>query len=98
MANVVADSSRYDVFQLIETALAGDAGRCRRLVQALRAEGAQVPGLVPMLAKELLQVATLARVESEGGNLAGAMRDARIWDSKQAIYRRAITRHPTGRW
>ncbi len=98
MAKLVADSSRYDVFQLIEAALAGDAGRCRHLAQALRAEGAQVPGLMPMIARELLLVAGLARIEGEGGNLAGAMRDARIWDSKQALYRRALARHSSRQW
>ena len=98
MANVVADSSRYDVFQLIDATLAGDAERCRRMTHALRAEGAQVPGLVPMLAKVLILLATLARAQDEGGNLANAMRDARIWESKQAAYRRALTRHSTKRW
>ena len=98
MSNVVADSSRYDVFQLIDAALVGDAERCRRMIHALRAEGAQVPGLMPMLAKELLLLATLARAQDEGGNLANAMRDARIWESKQAAYRRALTRHSGKRW
>ena len=27
-----------------------------------------------------------------------AMRDARIWESKQAAYRRAVERHPPARW
>jgi DNA polymerase-3 subunit delta len=37
-------------------------------------------------------------VASSGGNLMNAMRDARVWDSKQALYRRAIERHPASRW
>ena len=98
MARLVADSSRYDVFKLIESALAGDAQRVCRMLPALRAEGEQVPGLLPMIASELLKLATLARVAGNGGNLANAMRDARIWDSRQALYRRAIERHPASRW
>jgi DNA polymerase-3 subunit delta len=27
-----------------------------------------------------------------------AMREARVWESKQAIYRRAVERHPPSRW
>lgn len=98
MDKLVADSARYDVFKLVEAALAGDPQRAVRMLRSLRAEGEQVPGLVPILAMELLKVAGLARVNGSGGNLMNAMRDARIWDSKQALYRRAIDRHPASRW
>jgi DNA polymerase-3 subunit delta len=98
MATLVADSSRYDVFQLIEAALGGDVERARRLLHALRAEGGQVPGLTPMIAMELIRLAALAQAAGEGGNLAQAMRDMRIWESRQALYRRALQRHPSERW
>lgn len=98
MQQLVADSSRYDVFKLTDAALAGDAARCARMLAALRAEGDQVAGLLPMIARELLQVTALSRVQAAGGNVMNAMREARIWDNKQAQYRRAIDRHPCGRW
>jgi len=97
MESLVADSSRFDVFRLIETALAGDATRAVRMLKGLRGEGEQVPGLLPMIAREIVAVATLARV-AVGGNLMNAMREARIWESKQALYRRAVERHPAARW
>lgn len=98
MERLVADSARFDVFKLAEAALAGDAQRAVRMVRSLRGEGEQVPGLLPILAMELLKVAALARVANDGGNLMNAMREARVWDSKQALYRRAIERHPASRW
>jgi len=98
MLRLVADSSRYDVFKLADAALSGEASRCVRMLAALRAEGDQVAGLLPIIAKELLQVATLSRVHASGGNVMNAMREARIWDNKQAMYRRAVDRHPCGRW
>lgn len=98
MEALVADSARYDVFRLVEAALSGDSQRAIRMLRSLRAEGEQVPGLVPILAMELLKVASLSRIADQGGNLANAMRDARIWDSKQAVYRRALARHPAARW
>ena len=96
MQALVADSARYDVFRLVECALAGDATRAARMLHALRAEGEQVPGLLPILAMELVKLAVLGR--SAGGNLMQAMRDARIWESKQALYRRALEKHPASRW
>jgi len=98
MEAMVGDSSRFDVFRLIETALAGDATRAVRMLHGLHGEGEQVPGLLPMIAREIVAVATLARVAASGGNVMNAMREARIWESKQALYRRAVDRHPAARW
>lgn len=98
MARLVADSSRHDVFGLAEAALAGDVPRTLRLLAGLRAEGEQVAGLMPMLAREVLLCAGLARDIAGGRQAAQALRDARVWDSKQATYRRALDRHPPARW
>ena len=57
-----------------------------------------MPGLVPILAMELVKLCHLARSAGPGGNLMAAMRDARIWESRQALYRRALERHPGSRW
>lgn len=97
MDRLVADSSRFDVFRLADTALAGDAARAVRMLAALRAEGDQVAGLMPIVAKEVLSLATLSRAAERGG-AAAAMRAAGIWESKQALYRRALERHPPSRW
>lgn len=94
----VADSSRFDVFGLADAMVAGEALRASRMLAGLRAEGEQVPGLLPILSREVLALAGFARVQAAGGNLAGAMRDARVWESRQAGYRRALERHPPARW
>ena len=97
MERLVADSSRFDVFKLTDAALAGESVRAVRMLAALRAEGEQVAGLMPMVAKEVLALCSLARA-AESGNVMAAMREARIWESKQAMYRRALERHPASRW
>ena len=78
------------------SALAGDALRAVAHVgRALRAEGEQVPGLLPILAMEILTPGAAWRASPPtAGNVMSAMREARVWESKQALYRRAIDRHP----
>jgi DNA polymerase III subunit delta len=98
LMHLVADASRYDVFRLIDCALSGDAPRVQHVLAGLRAEGEQVAGLLPMIAKEVLLVTQLAEGVSRGGNLMQEMRSARVWESKQAMYKRAIDRHPASRW
>lgn len=98
MAHLVADSSRFDVFRLIDCALGGDASRVRQVLAGLKAEGEQVPGLLPMLSKEVLLLAQLADRVAGGANLMQELRSARVWESKQALYKRALERHPAPRW
>ena len=40
----------------------------------------------------------LAQVQARGGNLNGEFRALRVWDSKQALYLRALKRHDASRW
>jgi len=97
MEHMVSDSARFDVFKLVEAAFTGNVARATRMLASLRAEGEQVPALVPIVSMEVLKVAALARA-ARGGNLAAAMREARVWDSKQALYKRALERHDDARW
>jgi DNA polymerase III subunit delta len=92
MESLVADSARYDVFRLTDTALAGDAPRALHMLAGLRGEGAQVVPLLSWLATQVLALAHVAAVQAAGGNVAGAMQQSRIWDSKQPLFRRAVGR------
>lgn len=53
----VANSARYDVYQLGEAALAGDAPRSLRILDGLRAEGAEPPLVLWALCRELRALA-----------------------------------------
>ena len=98
MESLVADAARFDVFRLIDAAMNGHGVRVSRMLAGLRAEGEAVPALMGMVVKELLLVAALARVQARGGNLAAEFKAQRVWDSKQATYRRALQRHAAPHW
>ena len=53
----VANNARYDVFQLGEAALAGDAPRSLRILEGLRAEGAEPPLVLWVLCREMRALA-----------------------------------------
>ncbi len=98
MDALVADAARFDVFRLVDAAMNGQGNRVSRMLAGLRAEGEVVPALMGMVVKELLLVAALARVQARGGNLAAEFKTQRVWDSKQATYRRALQRHAAPHW
>jgi DNA polymerase-3 subunit delta len=98
MESLVADAARFDVFRMLDAALNGQGGRAARMLAGLRAEGEAIHALMGMVVKELLTVAALARVQARGGNLASEFKAQRVWDSKQATYRRALQRHAAPHW
>lgn len=53
MNNAVASSARYDVFGLIDKALAADAAGAVRTLQGLRAEGVEAPVVLWAIAREI---------------------------------------------
>ena len=98
MQALVADAARFDVFRLVDAALNGQAAQVVRMLAGLRAEGEAVPALMGMVVMELQRAAALARVKARGGNLGAEFKAQRIWDAKEAAYRRALERHPAARW
>ena len=99
MESLVADAARYDVFRLVEATFSGQPPAVLRMLAGLRGEGEAVAALMPMVIRELLAGAGLARVQARGGNLAAEMKSRGIWESRQAPYKRALQRHPESkRW
>lgn len=94
MDALVADSARFDVFRLVDAALSGNPPQVSRMLAGLRAEGEAVPALMGMVVKELQTTAALARAR----NLAAECKAQRIWPAKEAVYKRALGRHPPERW
>jgi DNA polymerase-3 subunit delta len=98
MDALVADAARFDVFRLLDAALNGRPTQIPRMLAGMRAEGQAVPALLGMVVRELQATASLARVQARGGNLSAEFKAQRIWDSKQAMYTRALKRHAPARW
>ena len=92
MESLVADSARYDVFRLVDTALAGEGAHALRMLAGLRGEGEQVVPLLSWLAGQVQALAQVSAVQEAGGNVSQALMQARIWDSKQPVFRRALQR------
>ena len=99
MQSFVADAARYDVFRLTDAMLGGQGAQVARVLAGLRAEGDVVAGLMPMVVKEILRTAALARVQARGGNLGAEMKAQGIWETRQAPFKRALQRHANpARW
>lgn len=88
----VTDVARYDVAELSEAWLAGDAARVVRIIAALEAEGEGIPLLVWQLGEDLHALAAGFAARASGAPVAVAMRNARVWGKRQGAMERAARR------
>lgn len=90
--DAVMDVARYDVFKLSEAMLAGDAARFAHILDGLRAEGTATVLILWALAEDIRTMAKVSRAMQQSGNIAGALRDARVWGVRQKLVERAVRR------
>lgn len=94
----VADSARFGVFALVDSALSGNGGRTVRILGGLRSEGTD-PLLVNWaLSRELRQLEVMSRNVAAGQAVGQVIKAARIWQSRQAVVGSALARHRPAIW
>ena len=90
--DAVMDVSRYDVYQLSEAMLAGDAARYTHILEGLRAEGTATVLVLWALAEDIRALGKVSSAMKRGDNMASALRDARVWGARLKPMERAIKR------
>jgi DNA polymerase III subunit delta len=90
----VVDVARYDVFNLKETMLEGDALRLARMIEGLKGEGAAAPLVLWTIADEIRAIGKVLGHLAAGKPVNVAVRDARIWPMPhQQLMQRHVERY-----
>jgi len=92
VARLVADSARYDVFELSAAAFAGQPERALRVLAGLRAEGREPPLVLWALVNDLRALSRVTQRLVRERSLDGAFRAEQVWSNRQAPLRAAIGR------
>ena len=90
----VADVARYDIFELSEAWLAGDAARSVRILRALEAEGEAPTLAIWQLSEDVHALAAVTTLVRSGTPASAAVRSARVWGKRQPALERAVQRVP----
>ncbi len=90
----VADNARYNLFAMVDQALAGDAAAALRMLQGLRAEGEQPPLVLWAISRELRLLYRCRDALDRGQPQLRVLRDQRVWEQRQPIVAAALQRHP----
>ncbi len=92
----VFDVARFDVFDLGEILIAGEARHLARVLDGLQGEGAAPPLVLWAITEEIRAVGKLLAGLAAGRPMQQAMRDARIWgQAHQSLIQRHIKHFTT---
>jgi DNA polymerase-3 subunit delta len=90
----VTGSARYDVYGLVDSALAGDAARSVRILQGLRGEGVAPPVVLWALSKDIRQLVSMAAVVARGESVSRVLARFHVWQNRKPQFSRALNRLP----
>jgi DNA polymerase III subunit delta len=86
----VLNVARYDVFKLGEAVLSGQVARALRMLDGLRAEGEAAVLVHWTLSEDIRALKRVKDALSQGRPLPIALRDARVWGTRERLFERVL--------
>jgi DNA polymerase-3 subunit delta len=90
--DVVADSSRYDVFKLMDSVLSASVNRIFKILSGLRAEGIAAPIVLWALTREARVLIKVQLALAQGQNKEVVFKNNQIWDKRKQLVGNALNR------
>jgi DNA polymerase-3 subunit delta len=90
--DVVADSSRYDVFKLMDCVLAASVNRILKILSGLKSEGVAAPIVLWALTREARALINIKLALSQGQNKETVFKNNQIWDKRKQLVGSALNR------
>jgi DNA polymerase-3 subunit delta len=98
LLDAIADSARYDVFELIDSALQRQPGRCLRMLEGLRGEGVAAPVVLWALHRESRSMAQISADIAKGMTPDHAVSRAKVFSKRTTLVRQAVGNLRTPQW
>lgn len=92
---VVADSSRYNAYQLIDAALLGDVSRAQKMLAGLKSEGIYPLIILNAICRELRTLLPMLEKKREGQGVNAIIQSARVWYNRKQAVTAALARLDT---
>lgn len=93
--SVVADSSRYDVFNLSDAMLAGNIERIIKIMQGIQSEGIAAPVVLWAITREVRALCKINQALRDGYSKDQAFSKNQVWDKRKPMFDAAIHRLKT---
>lgn len=93
---IVADSSRFNVFTLIDACLEGQSARALKILNHLQAEGEESLWILNRLCFEVRNLAMMLAETERGRSIAAVMQTHNVWSNRTQLVGGALQRHSRG--
>jgi DNA polymerase-3 subunit delta len=93
ITEAVSDNARYNLFDMTDSALKGDAGTSLRMLQGLRGEGTEPPVALWALLREIRTLHQASQAVEAGKNPQQALTSLRVWKNRMGLMQGALRRH-----
>jgi DNA polymerase-3 subunit delta len=95
VTEAVSDNARYNLFDMADSALNGDATTSLRMLHGLRGEGTEPAVALWALAREIRTLYEV-KLDCDGGQSAQqALSARRVWKNRMSLMQSALARHDT---
>lgn len=94
----VLNVARYNVFDLRDAMLSGNAKRALTILHGLRGEGEALPLVLWAVGDEIRLLAALSAIQQSGGDLNQAFREQRVFGTREKLLRHCLQRLPASTW
>lgn len=92
----VADSARFNIFDLADAALAGEVERSVKILSGLRAEDVTTPLILWSLAEQVRELLPMSYELTKGQPIAKVTHS--VWQRRKPVIQRALNRQPYPVW
>ncbi len=96
--DAVADSARFDVYGLVDSALQGDPRRTARILDELRGSGTEPTLVLWALAREVRTLTAISQQQRRGANPQQLFRQYQVWDKRVPLVSKGLQRHKPEGW
>ena len=95
VTEAVSDNARYNLFDMADNALKGNASVSLRMLYGLRAEGTEPPVVLWALVREIRTLYEAQLDCDSGQSTQQALSSRRVWQNRMPLMQAALTRHDT---
>lgn len=92
IAATISDNARFDIFNLIDTALIGDSKKTVAILDNLQAEDIEPTIILWALTRELRNLISMANA-LVAANIDQVLQQYHVWEKRKPLIKRALTRH-----
>ncbi len=98
LSAAVADSARFDVFELVDSALRGESGRCVHILDGLRGEGLAPAVILWAVHREARSMARISADVARGMSPDQAIDRASVFRKRSGLVRKGLGNLRTAEW